>query len=111
LVFNFQPCLNENIWSTPSAASAAEFKYLLHKETWNEVLEPEELNTDVNLFMNTFRYYFNTAFPLNVTCVGSTNTNKWITKRLITSRNKLQLLCNMKGTTNLPVESLKYIKK
>jgi hypothetical protein len=25
-----------------------EFKYLLHKETWDEVLEPEELNTAVN---------------------------------------------------------------
>jgi hypothetical protein len=67
----------------------AGFKYLLHKETWDEVLEPEQPNTAVNLFMNTFSYYSNIAFPLNVTCVGSTNTNKWITKGLITSRNKL----------------------
>jgi hypothetical protein len=89
----------------------AEFKYLLHKETWDEVLEPEEPNIAVNLFMNTFSYCFNIAFPLKVTCVGSTNTNTWITKGLITSRNKLRLLCNMKRTTNLPVESLKYIKK
>jgi hypothetical protein len=34
----------------------AEFKYLLHKETWDAVLEPEEPNTAVNLFMNTFSY-------------------------------------------------------
>jgi hypothetical protein len=33
-----------------------EFKYLLHKETWDEALEPEEPNTAVNLFMNTFSY-------------------------------------------------------
>jgi hypothetical protein len=45
----------------------AEFKYLLHKETWDEVLElPEEPNTAVNLFMSTFSYYFNIAFPLKV---------------------------------------------
>jgi hypothetical protein len=87
----------------------AEFKYFLHKETWDEVLEPEEPNTAVNLLMNTFSVYFNIAFPLKVICVGSNITNRWITKRLIISRNKLRLLCNMKRTTNLPVESLKYI--
>jgi hypothetical protein len=32
----------------------AEFKYLLHKETSDEVLEPEEPNTAVYLFMNSF---------------------------------------------------------
>jgi hypothetical protein len=91
--------------------SIAEFKYLLLKESWDEVLERDEPNTAVNLFMNTFSFYFNVAFPLNVMCVGSNITNKWITKGLITSRNKLRLLCNMKRTTNFPVESLKYIKK
>jgi hypothetical protein len=60
----------------------AEFKYLLHKETWDEVLEPEEPNTAGNLFMNTFSHYFNIAFPLNVTRLESTNTNKSITKGL-----------------------------
>jgi hypothetical protein len=89
----------------------AEFKYLLHKETWDKVLEPEEPNTATNLFINTFSNYFNTAFPLKVICVGSTITNMWITKCLITSGNKLRLLCNMKRTTNLLEKSLKYIKK
>jgi hypothetical protein len=40
----------------------AEIKYLLHKETWDEVLEPEEPNSAVNLFMNTFSSCFNIAF-------------------------------------------------
>jgi hypothetical protein len=88
----------------------AEFKYLLHKETWDEVLEPQQPNIAVNLFMNTFSFCFNIAFPPKVTCVGSNNTNMWITKGLIALRNKLQLLCNMKRATNL-VESLNYIKK
>jgi hypothetical protein len=54
----------------------AEFKYFLHKETWDEVLEPEEPNTAVNLFMNTFSFYFNITFPLKVICVGNNITNK-----------------------------------
>jgi hypothetical protein len=61
--------------------------------------------------MNTFSYYFNIEFPLKFICVGSTTTNKWITKGLITSRNKLKLLCNMKRTTNLPAKLLMHIKK
>jgi tyrosyl-tRNA synthetase len=88
----------------------AEIKYLLHKEIWDEVLEREEPNTAVNLFSSTFSYYFNIAFPLKVTRLESTNTNRWITKGLITSRNKLRLMCNTKRTTNLPVELLKHIK-
>jgi hypothetical protein len=62
----------------------AEFKYLLQNETLDEVLEPEEPNNAVNRFMNTFSTYFNIAFPLKVTCIGGTNTSKWITKGLIT---------------------------
>ena len=34
-----------------------EFKYLLHEETWDEVLASKEPNTSFNLFMNTFTYY------------------------------------------------------
>ena len=54
--------------------------------------------------------YFNTAFPLKVKYVKCTIVNKWITKGLIISRNKLQLLYNIKRTTNLSMKSLKYIQ-
>jgi len=46
-----------------------EHKYLLHEETWAEVLASNEPNTSFNLFMNSFTYDFNTAFPLKVTYV------------------------------------------
>jgi hypothetical protein len=36
--------------------------------------------------------------------------NKWITKGIIVSRNRLRLLHNIKRSTNLPMESLKYIQ-
>ena len=83
---------------------------MLHEVTWDEVLAFNESNISFNLFMNTLNYYFNTAFPLKVTYVKGTVVNKWITKGLIISKNKLQLLCNIKGTTDLSMESLKYIQ-
>ena len=42
--------------------------------------------------------------------VKDSNTNKWITKGIIISRNKLQLLYNIKRLTNLPMKPLKYIQ-
>ena len=83
---------------------------MLHEETRDDVLASNKPNNSFHLFMNTFIYYFNTAFPLKDTCVKGTTVNKWITKGLIISRNKLRLLYNIKRTTNLSMESLKYIQ-
>jgi hypothetical protein len=60
--------------------------------------------------MDTFRYYFNIAFPVKATHVKESVVNKWITKGITVSRNRLRLLCNIKRSTNLPMESLKYIQ-
>jgi len=49
------------------------------------------------------------VFPPKVTYVKGNIVNNWITKGLIVSKNKLQLLCNIKRTTNLSMESLNYI--
>ena len=40
------------------------FKYLMHEETWIEVLECNEHNSSFKLFMITFTYNFNTVFPI-----------------------------------------------
>ena len=60
--------------------------------------------------MNTFTYYFNTAFPIKVKFENNFTENKLITKGLIISRNKLRLLHNIKRTTSLSIEASKYIK-
>jgi hypothetical protein len=44
--------------------NVAEFQYLLQKEKWDEVSASNEPNTSFNIFMDTFRYYFNIAFPV-----------------------------------------------
>jgi len=87
-----------------------EFQYLHQKEKWDEVSASNEPNTSFNIFMDTFRYYFNIAFPVKATYVKESTVNKWITKSIIVSRNRLRLLCNIKRSTNLPMESLKYIQ-
>jgi len=66
-----------------------EFQYLLQKENWDEVSVSNEPNMSFNVFMDTSSYYFTTTFPLKVTCVKDAIVNKWITKRITTSKNKL----------------------
>jgi hypothetical protein len=66
-----------------------EFQYLLQKEKWDEVSASNESNTSFNIFMDTFRYYFNIAFPIKATYVKESTVNKGITKGINVSRNKL----------------------
>jgi hypothetical protein len=87
-----------------------EFQYLLLKENWDEVCASNEPNTSFNIFMDTFRYYFNKAFPVKAMYVKESIVNKWITKGITVSRTKLRLLNNMRRSMNLSMESIKYIQ-
>ena len=40
-----------------------EFKYMLSKESWQEVYLTSDVNSALQIFGNNFDYYFNTAFP------------------------------------------------
>ena len=86
-----------------------EFQYLLQKEKWDEVSASNEPDNSFNIFMDTFNYYFNIAFPVKATYVTESAVNKWITKGITVSRNKLRLLYNIKRYMNLPTELVKYI--
>jgi len=68
-----------------------EFQYLLQKEKLDEVFASIETNTSFNNFMDTFCYYLNIAFPVKATYVKESIVNKWITKGIIVSRNRLRL--------------------
>jgi hypothetical protein len=74
------------------------------------VAASNEPNTSFNIFMDTFRYYFNIAFPVRAIYVKESIVNKWITKGITVSRNKLRLFNNIKRSANLPMKSLKYIQ-
>ena len=55
----------------------------------SEVSASNEPNTSLNIFMETFSFYFNTTFPLKITRAKDCITNNWITKGLIILRNDL----------------------
>jgi hypothetical protein len=62
-----------------------EFKHLLNKETWQEVLTGTEVNTNFEVFMNIFKHSFDTAFPLEYTHENSPYKNGWVTQGIKTS--------------------------
>jgi hypothetical protein len=76
------------------------FQYSLHNENWNDVTTSDEPNASFNIFMDTFSYHFNTAFPLKISHVNNYAKNTWITKGIIISRNKLRLLYHIKSSAN-----------
>jgi hypothetical protein len=73
------------------------FKYLMCEEKWTEAIESYELNSCFLSFINTFSYYFNVAFPVKKHEVKANYiAQRWITKGLIVSRNKLRILRKIK---------------
>jgi hypothetical protein len=88
-----------------------EFIYLLQKESWDQVLLLEDVNKSFDAFMITFMYYFNALFPIKTLYLNNNNKNKWMTKGLIVSRNKLRILNELKRTTQISVEFRCYINK
>jgi len=57
-----------------------EFKYLLSKESWQEVYQTTEVNSALLIFTENFGYYFNIAFPYKLQNFINIHNNKWITK-------------------------------
>jgi len=87
------------------------FKYLICDEKWTEAIESYEPNNSFTLLINIFIYHFNIAFPVKKNEVKANNIiQRWITKGLIVSRNKLQILRKIKRTQCLSGEFLEYIQ-
>jgi hypothetical protein len=85
--------------------------YLLKDEFWEEVVALEDINTSFNVFFKTFCYNFNIAFQQKTLCIKNKKQSKWITKGLLISRNKMQLLNGIKHVIPLSKASLNYVKK
>ena len=59
--------------------------------------------------LQPFLYYFNITFPLKTLSLNK-NNNKWITKGLLVSKNKLRILRGLKRTKQLSNKSKNYIE-
>jgi hypothetical protein len=81
-----------------------EFIHLLQKESWDQVLMLEYVNKSFNAFMITFMCHFNALFPTKTFYLNKNKKNKWMTKGLIVSRNKLRILNSLKRSTQISVE-------
>ena len=87
------------------------FKYLMCDEKWIEAIESHELNGSFMSFINTFIYYFNVAFPVKKQEVKANGiVQRWITKGLIVSRNKLRIHRKLKWLQYTSEEFLEYIQ-
>ena len=81
------------------------FKHLMYDEKWIEVVESYEPNSSFMTFINIFIYYFNVVFPVKkVEAKVNYMAQRWITKGLIVSRNKLRTLRKIKRMQCLSVE-------
>jgi len=94
-----------------SDKNVEEFKYMLSKETWQEVYLTSDVDSALQIFRDNFDYYFNTAFPYKLHKHKNTQDNNWITKGLKNSGKRLRFLNSLKRRVNLSRESLSYIKK
>ena len=88
-----------------------EFIHFLQKETWDQVLMLEDVNISFNAFMSTFMHHFNALFPAKTFYLNKNKNNKWMTKGLLVSRNKLRILNDLKRSTQVSVELRCYINK
>jgi hypothetical protein len=88
-----------------------EFIHFLQKESWHNVLMLEDVNKSFNALKITFMYHFNALFPTKTFYLNKNKNNKWMTKGLIVSRNKLRFLNGLKRSTQISGEFRGYINK
>jgi len=87
-----------------------EFKKLLSIESWNEVFNHSDVNACLKAFLDVFLYCFDIAFPYKRVKLREIINKRWLSKRLIVSSKRMQILNNQKGTFTLTREALIYIK-
>jgi hypothetical protein len=78
-----------------------EFKYLLKKETWQEVFSETEVNAKFKAFLNSVLHPFDIAFPLELrhTHRKKPLRNGWITLGIKMSSKKNEIFKHAKETT------------
>jgi hypothetical protein len=88
-----------------------EFKYLLKKETWQEVFSETEVNQKFKAFLNSVLHPFDIAFPLEFRHRKKPLRNGWITQGIKMSFKKMRFLNMLKKQPNLIEDAKMYIAK
>jgi hypothetical protein len=66
-----------------------EFMYPVQEESWDKVLVSDYVNISFKAFMNTFMFYFNTAFLIKTSYVTQQQQQKRVIMGLIVSRIRM----------------------
>jgi hypothetical protein len=85
--------------------------YLLSKETWQEVFTVIEMNAKYEVFMETFMYLFDRAFPLQLAQRKRRQTNGWITQGIKISSKKIKYLHLLNKLPDLTLHTKTYISR
>jgi hypothetical protein len=88
-----------------------EFRYLLEKETWQEVLAETEVNTKFEVFMKSVLHPFDIAFPLEFRYNKKSQRNGWITQGIKVASKKMRLLNMQKKQLDLKKNEKNYITR
>ena len=88
-----------------------ELKNLLSKKSWNEVFNHSNVNSSLKTFFDIFFYCFDVAFPYKRVKLRERINKRWLSKGLIVSSKRMQILNNLKRTFTLTRKALIYIEK
>jgi hypothetical protein len=83
----------------------ADFQMKLSQETWEQVLEGDDVNKIFNSFLNTFLNLYYSSFPL-IRTKSKVNQDSWITPGIITScKHKRELYRELQNNDNTTLAS------
>jgi hypothetical protein len=88
-----------------------DFKNLLSQESWEEVVVLSDVNASLKAFLDIFLYLFNLTFPYKRVKLKKKVNKRWLSKGLIISSNRMNMLNNQKKTYTLKKRDLAYINK
>lgn len=86
-----------------------EFQIRLQQEKWEEVYTACNTNSKFDIFLESFLYYYNVAFPIKNFKTSKPNTKSWITKGIQICSNKLRLFSRIQKTGTLNAEIEDYV--
>ena len=75
-----------------------DFKNLLSQESWDEVVDLSDVNASLKAFLDIFLYLFNIIFPFKRVKLKEKLNKRWLSKGLIISSNRMNILNHLKKT-------------
>lgn len=94
-----------------SDGNIANFCNILNWEKWNEIFDETDVNKMFSSFHETYKYYFDIAFPIQQRKLKQGKNKSWITSGIITSSRRKRYLHSYKKQNHLSLDMQIYIKE